>query len=101
MKTILKGADIDINPEQITVTVGSALAENTVRQEMELMDFLRKKLHAPLLALSIRLDPSRSNAAPARPKRLTDSEKYHAMRAVNPLVDEVRKRLDLSLENGD
>lgn len=99
VKTILRGADIDINPEQVTVTVGSALAENTVRQETMLMDFLRKQLHAPLLALSIKLDPSRSNAAPAKPKRLTDSEKYHAMRAVNPLVDEVRKRFDLSFEN--
>ncbi len=99
VKTILRGADIDINTEQITVTVGSALAENTVRQETELMEFLRKKLHAPLLALSIKLDPSRSNAAPAKPKRLTDSEKYHAMRAVNPLVDEVRKRFDLGFEN--
>ncbi len=99
VKTILRGADIDINPEQVTVTVGSALAENTVRQETALMDFLRKKLHSPLLALSVKLDPSRSNAAPAKPKRLTDSEKYHAMRAVNPLVDEVRKRFDLGFEN--
>ncbi len=99
VKNILRGADIDINPEQVLVTVGSTLAESTVRQESMLMDFLRKKLHAPLLALSIKLDPARSNAAPAKPKRLTDSEKYHAMRAVNPLVDEVRKRFDLSLEN--
>jgi DNA polymerase III subunit gamma/tau len=99
VKTMLRGAEIDISPEQITVTVGSALAESTVRQETGLMEFLRNKLHAPLLALSIKLDPSRSNAAPAKPKRLTDSEKYHAMRAINPLVDEVRKRFDLSLEN--
>lgn len=99
VKTILRGAEIDISPEQVTVTVGSALAENTVRQETDLMGFLRERLHAPLLALQIKLDPSRSNAAPARPKRLTDSEKYHAMRAINPLVDEMRKRFDLSLEN--
>jgi DNA polymerase-3 subunit gamma/tau len=99
VKTILRGAAIDINPEEVMVTVGSALAESTVRQESMLMDFLRKRLHAPLLALTIKLDPSRSNAAPAKPKRLTDSEKYHAMRAVNPLVDEVRKRFDLSFEN--
>lgn len=99
VKAMLRGADIDISPEQVTVTVGSTLAENTVRQETMLMDFLRKQLHAPLLALQIKLDPSRSNAAPARPKRLTDSEKYHAMRALNPLVDEVRKRFDLSFEN--
>jgi DNA polymerase-3 subunit gamma/tau len=99
VKTILRGAAIDISPEEVMVTVGSALAESTVRQESMLMDFLRKRLHAPLLALTIKLDPSRSNAAPAKPKRLTDSEKYHAMRALNPLVDEVRKRFDLSFEN--
>ena len=99
VKNMLKGADIHISPEQITVTVGSTLVENTVRQETGLMEFLRKKLYAPLLTLSIKLDPSRSNAAPAKPKRLTDSEKYHAMRAVNPLVDEMRKRFDLGLEN--
>jgi len=45
------------------------------------------------------LDPSRSNAAPAKPKKLTDSEKYWRMKTINPLVDEVRKRFDLKLEN--
>lgn len=100
VKTMLRGAETNITGEQVVVTVGSALAENTIRQENNLMEFLRKRLHAPLLSMIIQLDPSRSNAAPAKPKRLSDTEKYVAMRAVNPLVDEVRKRFDLSLDGG-
>ncbi len=99
VKSMLKGADVSIQGEQVTVIVGSALAENTIRQETGLMQFLRESLHAPKLDLNIRLDPSRSNAVPTKSKRLTDSEKYWAMKALNPLVDEVRKRFDLNLDN--
>ncbi len=97
-KTILRGASYTIEGEDITVVVGSALAESTIRLETELINFLRKKLYTPKLGMHIRLDPSRSNAAPARPKKLTDSEKYMAMKAINPLVDDIRKRFDLSLD---
>lgn len=99
VKTMLKGADVSIEGQQVTVVVGSALAESTIRQERSLMDYLRESLHAPMLAMKIKLDPSRSNAAPAKPKKLTDSEKYWRMKTINPLVDEVRKRFDLKLEN--
>ena len=100
VKTMLKGAEVTIEGEEVKVVVGSALAESTIRQERSLMDFLRKSLHAPMLSMKIKLDPARSNAAPAKPKKLTDSEKYWRMKTVNPLVDEVRKRFDLKLENG-
>ncbi|HFA50925.1 MAG TPA: DNA polymerase III subunit gamma/tau [Bacteroidetes bacterium] len=100
VKTMLKGAEISIKAEgeEVTVVVGSALAESTIRQERSLMDHLRKSLNAPMLAMKIKLDPSRSNAAPAKPKKLTDSEKYWRMKTINPLVDEVRKRFDLKLD---
>ncbi|MEO1262325.1 MAG: DNA polymerase III subunit gamma/tau [Bacteroidota bacterium] len=99
VKTMLKGAEISIEGQQVTVVVGSALAESTIRQERSLMDYLRESMHAPMLAMKIKLNPSRSNAAPAKPKKLTDSEKYWRMKTINPLVDEVRKRFDLKLEN--
>jgi DNA polymerase-3 subunit gamma/tau len=99
VKTMLKGAEVSIAGQEVTVVVGSALAESTIRQERSLMDFLRESLHAPMLAMKIKLNPSRSNAAPAKPKKLTDSEKYWRMKTINPLVDEVRKRFDLKLEN--
>ena len=99
VKTMLKGAEVSIEGQQVTVVVGSALAESTIRQERSLMDYLRESMHAPMLSMKIKLNPSRSNAAPAKPKKLTDSEKYWRMKTINPLVDEVRKRFDLKLEN--
>ena len=99
VKAMLKGAEVSIAGQEVTAVVGSALAESTIRQERSLMDYLRESLHAPMLAMKIKLDPSRSNAVPAKPKKLTDSEKYWRMKTINPLVDEVRKRFDLKLEN--
>ena len=99
VRTILKGAEINIEKEEVNVVVGSALAESLIRQERGLMEFLRKKLRIPLLSMRIKLDPSRSNAAPAKPRAMTASEKYWKMKSQNPLVDEVRKRFDLKLEN--
>ncbi len=99
VKTMLKGAEVSIAGQEVTVVVGSALAESTIRQERSLMEYLREHLHVPMLGMKIKLDPSRSNAKPARPKKLTESEKYWRMKTINPLVDEVRKRFDLKLEN--
>jgi DNA polymerase-3 subunit gamma/tau len=98
VKTLLKNAEVALEADKVVVTIGSALAENTIRQETGLMEFLRKKMHAPSLSLQIRLDPARSNAAPPKPKPLTDSEKYWRMKAQNPLVDEIRQRLDLQFD---
>jgi len=99
VKTILKGAVISLEGEQVNTVVGSALAESIIRQETGLMEFLRGRLHVPLLALKLKLDPTRPNAAPAPPKKLSDKEKYWAMVAVNPLVADAQKRFDLKLEN--
>ncbi len=99
VKTILKGATISMEGTQVNAVVGSALAESIIRQETGLMEFLRNKLHVPLLSLNLKLDPTRPNAAPAKPKRLTETEKYWSMVAANPLVAEVRKRFDLNFEN--
>ncbi len=99
VKTILKGATISMEGTQVNAVVGSALAESIIRQETGLMEFLRNKLHVPLLSLNLKLDPTRPNAAPAKPKRLTETEKYWAMVAANPLVAEIRKRFDLNFEN--
>lgn len=99
VKTILKGAELHIEDEEVRVVVGSALAESLIRQERALMEFLREKLHDPRLSMRIKLDPTRSNAQPAKPKAMTPSEKFWKMKSQNPLVDEVRKRFDLKLEN--
>lgn len=99
VKAIMKGAELTIEEEEVRVVVGSALAESLIRQERPLMEYLREKLSAPRLSMRIKLDPSRSNAKPAKPKAMTTSEKYWKMKGINPLVDEMRNKLDLKLEN--
>jgi hypothetical protein len=99
VKTVLKNTEVKLEGEKVVALVGSALAENTMRQETRLMEFLREQMHAPRLSLEIRIDPSKSPAANPSSKPLTDSEKYWRMKSLNPLVDEVRKRFDLQLDN--
>lgn len=99
VRTILKGASVSLEGEEVTTVVGSALAESIIRQETGLMEFLRNQLHVPLLSLNLKLDPSRSNAAPAKPKVLSVFDKFRAMKEINPLVEEMRQRFDLKPEH--
>ncbi|MEK7255532.1 MAG: DNA polymerase III subunit gamma/tau, partial [Bacteroidota bacterium] len=99
VRMVLKNGEVHLEGEKVVALVGTALAENTIRQETKLMDFLRKQLHAPKLSLEIRIDPAKVPAYIAPAKPLTTSEKYHQMRKTNPLVEEMRKRFDLTLDN--
>jgi len=99
VKIVLKNASAQIVGKTIVVRVGSALAENTIRQESALMEFLRERMQAPRLSMKIKIDTSMAPLTKAPPKPLTDSEKYWGMKSINPLVDEVRKRFDLQIDN--
>jgi DNA polymerase III subunit gamma/tau len=99
VKIVLKNAGAKITGKEIVVRVGSALAENTIRQEPALMEFLREKMQAPRLSMKIKIDTSIAPAIKAPPKQLTTSEKYWGMKSINPLVDEVRKRFDLQIDD--
>lgn len=99
VKTVLKNTSIKLEGKKVSARVGSGLAENTLRQEQALMDFLRDQMHVPSLSLKITIDTTKAPSVKAPPKPLTDSEKYWRMKSVNPLVDEVRKRFDLQIDN--
>jgi DNA polymerase-3 subunit gamma/tau len=99
-KTILKSAEVKLVDGEIIIMVGSTLGENTVRQENNLMVFLREKLQNPKLVMKVEIDPEKAlaNNIPKRKKPMTDSEKYWKMKERNPLVDEMRKRFDLKFD---
>lgn len=99
VRAILNSADAELDGTKVKITVASSLAENAIRQESRMMDFFREQLHAPILSLEIEVDPSRQENDNRPPKPLTDSEKYQQMKAVNPLVDELRKKLDLRFKD--
>jgi hypothetical protein len=48
--------------------------------------------------MTIKIDPAKVPVVEAPAKPMTESEKYHQMKSQNPLIDELRKRLDLKLE---
>ncbi len=96
VKTILKGAELALEERNIVVTIGSALAENTIRDERDLMDFLREKLQAPKLTMTIKRDESKRQEPPPKPKKnLSPKEKFLLMREHNPNVHELMTRFEL------
>jgi len=97
VKVIMRNAELSLkSEEELHVEVSSNLAENTIRQEDGLMDFLREKLTAPKLLMSLHVDKTKGPEPPPKPKRLMSSkEKYLEMRETNPLLQEMQKRFDL------
>jgi DNA polymerase III subunit gamma/tau len=98
LKTTLESAELQIKDSTITVTVGSTVSLNSIRQTLDLVDFLREELHDKNIMLDIQLDQQRLAelaAAQAVTRPLTNKEKYEKMMEVNPLVDVFRQHFDL------
>lgn len=96
IKVPLQSAELSVEGLSVLARVGSSLAENTIRQETGLMEYLREQLQAPNLTLAVEIDPSLRKDEPVeRPKILSAKEKYLLMREHNPAVEELRKRFDL------
>jgi DNA polymerase-3 subunit gamma/tau len=96
IKVPLQSAQLSVNGLAIQARVASSLAENTIRQESGLMEYLRDQLQAPNLTLSVIIDESLRKDEPVeRPRVLSARDKYLLMREHNPAVEELRKRFDL------
>ncbi len=87
------------NEHSIRVEVGSQMAKELIQQEKALMPFLREQFPIPDLALEIAVDTQRAKSLVITKRILSTKEKYELMRAKNPLVDELRTRLDLKIDN--
>jgi DNA polymerase-3 subunit gamma/tau len=98
VKMILKNATVRVTDNDILVEVGTNLAENTIRQEAELVSFLCRELGVERLNLLIKINPAKATVIENQTRPMTDSEKYWSMKSQNPLVDELRKKLDLRIE---
>jgi DNA polymerase-3 subunit gamma/tau len=99
-KSIMKPAEVMVRDGKIVVSVGSKLGVNTIRQEPDLMDYLRKELQNNSLEMSVEIDPEKAlaNQIDRKPKALSEKDKYDMMKEINPLIGEMRKRFDLKLE---
>ncbi|MCO6490273.1 MAG: DNA polymerase III subunit gamma/tau [Phaeodactylibacter sp.] len=95
VKVIMRNSELKLEGRNLAVTVTSALAENTIRQENSLMDYLREVLTAPEMTMTIEIDKSKAVEPPKRKRMLSSKEKYLAMRETNPNITELQKRFDL------
>jgi DNA polymerase III subunit gamma/tau len=101
LKATLERSTFEIQGKKIEVKVGSKLAQDNIRQTLDLIDFLRKELNDRELMLDIQLDQDKlaELAATAPPKPLSIKEKYEKMTEQNPLVDVLRQTFELKLAN--
>lgn len=95
LRGLMRPAGWHVEGMTLTVQVGSPLAENTIRQETPLMEYLRKELRAPDLMLYITVEKSLAQEAPVKQRPLNAQEKYVKMREVNPVITEFQKRFSL------
>ncbi len=83
----------------ILVEVGSQMAKGMIQQEKNLIPFLRKRIPISNLAMEINIDTSKASQLIKPKKVMTTKEKYEMMREKNPMVHELRLRLDLKPDN--
>ncbi|MFK7981694.1 MAG: DNA polymerase III subunit gamma/tau [Saprospiraceae bacterium] len=79
----------------IAIRVGSQMAKGMIQQEKNLIPFIRKRIPIANLAMEINIDSSKASQLVKPKKILSVKEKYELMREKNPMVHELRLRLDL------
>ena len=100
VKVVFQKAILKVKDEcTIEIEVGSQMAKGMVQQEKELIPFLRKCIPIPNLAMEITIDPQKVKDLLPTKKLLSTKEIYELMRKKNPMVHELRLRLDLKPDN--
>ncbi|HMQ49573.1 MAG TPA: DNA polymerase III subunit gamma/tau [Saprospiraceae bacterium] len=99
IKMHLRNVELRFVEGRIEAIVGSPLAENTIRQELNLMEFLRQKLQAPNLAMTIEIDKSKiATEVPKKKRILSPKETFLQMESVNPNIRALQRAFDLRPE---
>lgn len=96
IKMHLRNVELRWIEGQIVAEVGSPLAENTIRQELPLMEFLRKNLKAPNLTMRIEVNKSKiATETPKKKRILSPKETFLQMEAINPNLRALQRAFDL------
>jgi len=99
LQNIMRSTEVIlISDTEIELKVSSQLAENTIRQDLLLMEFLRKELKRPILNRKLSVDKSKLAAAPERKKPMSDKDRLLRMNELNPLVETILKKFDMKFD---
>jgi DNA polymerase-3 subunit gamma/tau len=92
----LRTAVLAVERLAVQVRVPSERNKTGVLVTEGLVEYLREQLKAPQLTMHVTVDPSlKPKETKPKKKILTPKEKFLAMRAENPALEDLRKRFDL------
>lgn len=96
IKSIFKNANIDLQEKTLIIKVGTGLSESAIREELSLMDFIRKEVGRSDLMMKLIRDETLVKKAPPKPKKMLNAkEKYLLMNETNPKVRDLIDRFGL------
>ncbi|PHI19403.1 DNA polymerase III subunit gamma/tau [Lewinellaceae bacterium SD302] len=98
LREMMKLARPELRDDEVIVKVGSQRTASMLRADDSLIKYLRDQFKRPNLSMRQEEDASMNDIKPTIKKRLTAKDKYLAMRAKNPALDDLRKRFDLRPE---
>lgn len=95
VKSSLQQAEKRFNGESIEISVGNAIAQNTIREEKDLIPFLRKEFADNDLSATIIKDETKAPEPTKRVMPLNAKEKFLKMRATNAALQALAVRFQL------
>jgi len=93
-------AKLSITDQSILVSVGSILAKEAIRSELDIIDKLKNSFKDNQIKLIVEIDPELSTREEiSKPKQLYSAkEKWDLLMAVNPLLEELKTKLELKVD---
>lgn len=98
LKNIMQKSQIETEQFQVSIKVGSKLAVDTIKQEIELLEFLKTSLNCPGIDIRVILDKELAVERPKPKTMLTDKDKYRELLESNPDLKLLRDRFDLRFD---
>lgn len=99
VKSVFKAAVLDVQDPVLYVFVGTEIARTTIIHEQDFIERLRTTYGHERISMEVNVDPSMAPEESEKPNKfLTTKEKYDKMMATNPLINTLRERFDLKLD---
>ena len=100
LKLALDGTELQLTNLEIVAKVASHHGKNLINNEGGLMDFIRSKCGVDNFTLKVIVDEEKLALEMKKkpPKPLTNKEKFDKLVTINPLIKELKDRLDLTLD---
>ena len=104
VRQTMSEAILEIKDEStILIYIGNQTGKNRILNEMNLIEGLRSLIRIPNLQIVIEIDPELDRSKEiAKPKKLlTNREKFEILSAKNPLINQLKDKLDLIPDQDD